>query len=38
MEGDTMALINEDLQAISQLLDFKLDERLNPIKEMIKIT
>ncbi len=31
-----MALTNEDLLAISQLLDTKLDSRLNPIKNDIK--
>ncbi len=31
-----MALTNEDLLAISQLLDTKLDSRLNPIKSDIK--
>lgn len=34
-----MALTNEDLQAIGQLLDTKLDERLKPINDNLeKIT
>lgn len=32
-----MALTNEDLQAISQLLDSKLDERLKPITERLDV-
>jgi len=35
-ERDKMALTNEDLLAISQLLDTKLDARLQPIENQLK--
>ena len=31
-----MALTNEDIQAISQLLDSKLDEKLRPVNEKLE--